>query len=138
MATPPWTSLRELGNASLQLEQEELPTDQETLKWLNMLIAPGSSLRGARPKASVQDKSGDLWIAKFPSKYDGVSYLELAEFILRNGANVQKDLEEIDMKNVFFESIFLLKLKQKTPVATIIYEGFSFAQTGFSGWITLF
>lgn len=70
LAAPPWTSLRELENASLQLEQEELPTGQETLKWLNMLIAPGSSLGGARPKASVQDKSGDLWIAKFPSKYD--------------------------------------------------------------------
>ena len=42
----------------------------EHLKWLNMLIAPGSSLGGARPKASVIDSGGDLWIAKFPSIND--------------------------------------------------------------------
>jgi serine/threonine-protein kinase HipA len=39
-------------------------------KWLNMLMAPGSSLGGARPKASVVDKKGQLWIAKFPSRND--------------------------------------------------------------------
>lgn len=33
--------------------------------------------------------------------HDGVSYLELAEFILRNGANVQKDLEELWTRIVF-------------------------------------
>jgi len=35
-----------------------------------MLIAPGSSLGGARPKANILDESGHLWIAKFPSGYD--------------------------------------------------------------------
>ena len=35
-----------------------------------MLIAPGSSLGGARPKASVVDPQGNLWIAKFPSHND--------------------------------------------------------------------
>lgn len=35
-----------------------------------MLIAPGGSLGGARPKASVADKNGHLWIAKFPSTRD--------------------------------------------------------------------
>lgn len=35
-----------------------------------MLIAPGSSLGGARPKASVMDAAHSLWIAKFPSKND--------------------------------------------------------------------
>jgi len=36
-----------------------------------MLIAPGGSLGGARPKASVVDPQGHLWIAKFPSVRDG-------------------------------------------------------------------
>jgi len=36
-----------------------------------MLVSPGSSLGGARPKASVVGENGDLWIAKFPSKNDG-------------------------------------------------------------------
>ncbi len=35
-----------------------------------MLLAPGGSLGGARPKASVRDKRDRLWIAKFPSRND--------------------------------------------------------------------
>lgn len=164
LAAPPWASLRELEQASLQLEQDDFD-DDEALKWLNMLMAPGSSLGGARPKASVKDPNGQLWIAKFPSGNDivdiggweavameiaasagvkvapckaqkfsnkhhtflsqrfdrnpnndrihfasamtmlgytdgadyttGVSYLELAEFLIRNGVNVNEDLEEL-------------------------------------------
>ena len=37
---------------------------------MRQILAPGSSLGGARPKATVQDEKGNLWIAKFPSKYD--------------------------------------------------------------------
>ncbi|WP_295676212.1 type II toxin-antitoxin system HipA family toxin [uncultured Mucilaginibacter sp.] len=69
LAAPPWVTLRELEYASLQLENEAL-SDTEELRWLKMLMAPGSSLGGARPKASVTDTSGDLWIAKFPSTND--------------------------------------------------------------------
>ncbi|HKI78176.1 MAG TPA: HipA domain-containing protein [Ignavibacteriaceae bacterium] len=68
-AAPPWTSIRELQAASLKIEEEKVD-DPEYLKWLNMLIAPGSSLGGARPKASVIDEKGELWIAKFPSAND--------------------------------------------------------------------
>jgi serine/threonine-protein kinase HipA len=70
MATPPWTSIRDLEYASLQLEKEDLKNDAEYDKWLNMLIVPGSSLGGARPKANIQDNNGNLWIAKFPSGHD--------------------------------------------------------------------
>jgi serine/threonine-protein kinase HipA len=70
MATPPWTSLRELENASLQLEGDDAMNDPEYAKWLSILIDPGSSLGGARPKASVIDEKGHLWIAKFPSSMD--------------------------------------------------------------------
>jgi len=66
-AAPPWTSLRSLEEASRNFEN-----DSEILseRWLNQLIRPGSSLGGARPKATVVDPSGQLWIAKFPSKND--------------------------------------------------------------------
>jgi serine/threonine-protein kinase HipA len=70
LATPPWTSLRELAFASLQIEQDEPEQEEAQAKWLEMLIAPGSSLGGARPKASVTDEKGNLWIAKFPSASD--------------------------------------------------------------------
>jgi serine/threonine-protein kinase HipA len=70
MAAPPWTSIRELEYASLQLERDDVVNDPEYAKWLNLLIDPGSSLGGARPKASVTDEKGNLWIAKFPSAKD--------------------------------------------------------------------
>lgn len=70
MAPPPWTSLRELENASWSLQDdEEVPLEKE-LQWLGLLTAPGSSLGGARPKAGVRDPSGNLWIAKFPGRND--------------------------------------------------------------------
>lgn len=66
-ATPPWTSLRELEQASIAFENDDIKLSE---KWLKQLLAPGSSLGGARPKASVMDPEGNLWIAKFPSKHD--------------------------------------------------------------------
>lgn len=69
-ASPPWTSLRDLEHASLRLEQAGVEDDPEYGLWLRMLIAPGGSLGGARPKASVRDERGHLWIAKFPSRSD--------------------------------------------------------------------
>lgn len=71
MASPPWTSLRDLQRASEQLENESA-SDAEISKAVRLLIAPGSSLGGARPKSSVVDEKGGLWIAKFPSAKDRV------------------------------------------------------------------
>ncbi len=171
MDSPPWTSIRELEHASLELEKGNID-EAENLKWLTMLVAPGSSLGGARPKASVLDNEGNLWIAKFPSKHDnrdmgawemvlrhlaveaglnvaeaktgtfyskhhtflskrfdrtakgerihfasamtllghtdgtdfqdGVSYLDLAGFIMQRGAHVASDLEELWRRIVFY------------------------------------
>lgn len=70
MATPPWSTIRELEYASLQLERADATEDPEYNKWLRMLIAPGSSLGGARPKSNVVDNNRSLWIAKFPSNLD--------------------------------------------------------------------
>ncbi|QWX83565.1 HipA domain-containing protein [Cellulophaga sp. HaHaR_3_176] len=71
LASPPWTSIRELEQISLRLEDDNSLDDPDYLKWLQMLVSPGSSLGGARPKAGVLDNEGNLWIAKFPSKNDG-------------------------------------------------------------------
>lgn len=67
---PPFTSIRELEQASLKIEDDSFYKDEDAQKWLMMLMVPGSSIGGARPKASVIDPDGDLWIAKFPSKND--------------------------------------------------------------------
>lgn len=70
LAAPPWTSLRELEYAVEQYEKNADQLDEASLKWINQLIAPGSSLGGARPKADVVDTRGEQWIAKFPSRKD--------------------------------------------------------------------
>ena len=167
-AVPAWASLRELEQISLRLENDEASNDPDYVRWLNLLVAPGSSLGGARPKASVVDEEGHLWIAKFPSGQDtfdvgawemlthrlaikagvdmseakaqvfstkhhtfltkrfdrtsfgkrkhfasamtllgysdgeeGASYLELVEFISRQGANVQADLAQLYRRIAF-------------------------------------
>lgn len=171
LASPPWASLRELEHASLELEKNGAEKNRNYGKWLKMLVAPGSSLGGARPKASVVDAKGGLWIAKFPSSHDGedvggweyllhhlakkarittsdsmvrlltrrqhtfltkrfdrakarrihfasamtllqrqegddastgASYLELAEFLMRQGAESTQDLEQLWRRIVFF------------------------------------
>ena len=170
MATPPMAALRTLEEASLQLENENAVDSPQFAEWLSLLISPGSSLGGARPKASVVDPKGELWIAKFPSRKDdrdigawemvvnklavqsglriaeskarrftqdhhtfltkrfdrrgedrihfvsamtllgyndgadaitGVSYLHIAEFIMRHGATPDADLEELWRRIVF-------------------------------------
>lgn len=69
-ATPPWSSVRELQQAVVHYEND---TDNEAMtKWLQLLIAPGSSLGGARPKANILDDLDHPWIAKFPSKNDAI------------------------------------------------------------------
>jgi len=70
LAAPPWTSINELQEASLMIERDKDMSDSEQLKWLRILMAPGSSLGGARPKASIKDNAGNLWIAKFPGAND--------------------------------------------------------------------
>jgi len=50
---------------------ERLVDDNETAEDLRLMLVPGSSLGGARPKASVRDHDGSLSIAKFPRKDDG-------------------------------------------------------------------
>jgi serine/threonine-protein kinase HipA len=67
---PPWTSVSELQHIAGLVESDKY--SRELDKWLKMLMAPGSSLGGARPKANILDKNGDIWIAKFPSKNDTI------------------------------------------------------------------
>jgi serine/threonine-protein kinase HipA len=95
-ASPPWTSIRELELISLKLENDAVSDDPDYLKWLNMLVAPGSSLGGARPKASIIDAEGQLWIAKFPSNNDftdqGAWEMLIQELAIHCGINMSKSV----------------------------------------------
>jgi serine/threonine-protein kinase HipA len=71
----------ELGRL-LQITERVL-RDEETDEDLQLIFAPGSSLGGARPKASVIDQHGQLSIAKFPKEIDDYGIETWEEIALR-------------------------------------------------------
>jgi serine/threonine-protein kinase HipA len=82
---PPLVELPSLLSAA-----EHVMEDKDTEEDLRLLFAPGSSLGGARPKASVIDKDGHLAIAKFPrqdDEFDAVRW-EVVALALANHAGI--------------------------------------------------
>ena len=70
LRVPPLTSVRELIHAAHEIEESEEKQQLPAKKWLVQLLHPGTSLGGARPKATVVDEDGKLTVAKFPSRKD--------------------------------------------------------------------
>lgn len=70
LSAPPVTSLSELETIARELSSKRVHDLDALRKWLAVLVAPGASLGGARPKANFLESDGSLWIAKFPSRYD--------------------------------------------------------------------
>ncbi len=68
---PPLARTRQLWTASRMVEESEENRTLPKMEWIAQLVAPGSSLGGARPKANVVDVDGSLHMAKFPSIKDG-------------------------------------------------------------------
>jgi len=70
MSAPPVASLRELQAIALELTRKKIDDLDALRRWLAVLVAPGASLGGARPKANFQERDGSLWFAKFPAHDD--------------------------------------------------------------------
>lgn len=70
LRVPPLANVRELMHAAHEIEASEERHLLPSKKWLAQLLHPGTSLGGARPKASVIDEEGNLTVAKFPSRKD--------------------------------------------------------------------
>jgi serine/threonine-protein kinase HipA len=70
LAAPPVANLRELEAIAGELSAKKIDDLDKLRKWLAVLVAPGASLGGARPKANFRDNDGSLWIAKFPARDD--------------------------------------------------------------------
>lgn len=70
LSIPPLANIRELVAASQEIEKSEEQNLLPHKKWIRQLIKPGTSLGGARPKASVVDEQHTLFVAKFPSRKD--------------------------------------------------------------------
>jgi len=70
MTVPPAAELRELEIVAGEVSAQRIDDLKALRQWLKVLVAPGASLGGARPKASYTDTNGSLWIAKFPARDD--------------------------------------------------------------------
>jgi serine/threonine-protein kinase HipA len=91
LSAPPVTQLAELENVAQQLSDKNIDDLDNLRRWLRVLVAPGASLGGARPKANFTDKDGSLWIAKFPAKDDDrdIGAWEMLSYELAIRANIQ-------------------------------------------------
>jgi serine/threonine-protein kinase HipA len=69
-SAPPAARLRELEAIARELSRDDAEDRPEYAQWLAQLVAPGTSLGGARPKATYADEDGGLWLAKFPAHDD--------------------------------------------------------------------
>ena len=70
LSAPALTHIGELQAVALELTRKKVEDLDLLQQWLRVLVAPGASLGGARPKVNLQDKQGHLWIAKFPGADD--------------------------------------------------------------------
>lgn len=115
-AAPPITSLRELEYAAQQVEEIKDLYNPDYLKWLNMLISPGSSLGGARPKSCVIDNNSKLWIAKFPSHHDdyNIGAWEYVAYRLARDAGINMSACRIEKFNSPHHT-FLTQRFDRTP-----------------------
>lgn len=80
LRVPPLANVRELMHAAHEIEASEEKHLLPSKKWLAQLLYPGTSLGGARPKASVIDEDGCQTVAKFPSRKDDYDVAQWEHF----------------------------------------------------------
>lgn len=112
---PPLVSVGKLLTAASHVLQ-----DSETDEDLRLLLAPGSSLGGARPKASVKDKDGHLVVAKFPRKDDQIDTIgwEAVALTLASQAGIEVPewrLEPVDRQRILLSRRFDRKKNIRIP-----------------------
>ena len=88
---------------------ERVLDDSDSDEDLRLLLAPGSSLGGARPKASIRDRDGHLLIAKFPSKDDEFNTVLWEALALTLARKAGIDVPEWRVEKVEGKSVLLLR-----------------------------
>ena len=101
---PPIVDLTKLLAAS-----EKIVALEEKDSDLQLLLAPGSSLGGARPKASVIDKNGNLCIAKFPKKDDYTNNVLWEAVALTLAKNCGLNTQEWTLENAGKKQVIVMK-----------------------------
>jgi serine/threonine-protein kinase HipA len=101
---PPLIDLPQLLSAA-----EHVVGDTDSFDDLRLLLAPGSSLGGARPKASVRDRDGHLAIAKFPHKDDEINTVLWEAVALRLATKAGIPVPDWRIEQVLNKSVLLLR-----------------------------
>lgn len=100
---PPLVDLPALLAAS-----DRIAVDKDDDDDLRLLLAPGSSLGGARPKASVRDNDGRLLIAKFPHPNDEINQSAWETLALRLAASAGITASQGRLETIANRSVLLL------------------------------
>jgi len=101
---PPLIDLPKLLSAT-----EHFLNDEESDEDLRLLLAPGSSLGGARPKASVRDYDGQLMFAKFPHKDDEFKTVLWEAMALNLASNAGIMVPHWRIENIAGKQVLLLR-----------------------------
>ena len=137
---PPIASLRELQAVAHELTNKRTDDLSALRQWLSVLVSPGSSLGGARPKANFRDVDGSLWIAKFPARDDvldvgawesvahslsvaaGIEVPEARLLRYGNGHHTfcVKRFDRIGHRRVFYSSAMTLLRKEQSAGASYL------------------
>ena len=137
---PPIASLRELQAVAHELTNKKTDDLSALRQWLSVLVSPGSSLGGARPKANFRDVDGSLWIAKFPARDDvlDVAAWESVAHSLSVAAGIEvpearllrygnghhtfcvKRFDRIGHRRVFYSSAMTLLRKEQSAGASYL------------------
>ena len=95
---PHWSGLRALQHAAAMAETDD--GGKDAAKWIAILLGPGSSLGGARPKANILDDDEHAWIAKFPSQNDRVDKGSWEYLVYRLALNAGVTMAESKIEKV--------------------------------------
>src|SRR5580698_4126899 len=101
---PPLIELPRLLSAA-----QHVIDDKDSDEDLRLLLAPGSSLGGARPKASVRDRDGHLLIAKFPNKDDEVNTVVWEAVALTLAKHAGIDVPDWRLESISEKPVLLLR-----------------------------
>jgi len=101
---PPLVKLPELLSAS-----DKFLANKAMAEDLHLLLVPGSSLGGARPKASVIDKDGSLTIAKFPRKDDDTDVVRWEAVALTLAKSAGINVSEWRLETILDKPVLIIK-----------------------------
>jgi hypothetical protein len=114
-----------LAAVAYQLSHRQIDDLDALRKWLSVLVVPGASLGGARPRANFTEADGSLWIAKFPARDDdrdvGAWEYVTHQMATKAGIDVPEVLNLVFFKQVHSKTKFWQMIGRGTRLCENLY-----------------